>query len=46
LALGGALAGVLMSVGFGVEGIMAESFAAIWQSAIGNVAKISSFALF
>ena len=46
MALGGALAGVLISVGFGVEGILTESFAAMWQSTIGNVAKRSSFALF
>ena len=46
MALGGALAGVLVAIGFGVQGIAANSFAAMWQSYLGNVVAGSSFAFF
>ena len=45
IALGTALIGFLLT-GFGVPGIIAGSFAAMWQSSIGNVVAGSTFAHF
>ena len=45
IACGTALIGFLMT-GFGAPGIIAGSFAAMWQSSIGNVVAGSTFAHF
>ena len=45
-AVGGALAGILMTIGFGVQGIAAGSYAAIFQGSVGNVAAGSTFSIF